>query len=71
MPRIQTESLAAHRDWRRSQLIDAAAAIALESGGHSITVAAIGTRFKKQGSHNQNIARFTSSWKDNIGHCTQ
>jgi len=44
MPRIQTESLAAHRDWRRSQLIDAAAAIALESGGDSITVAAVAQR---------------------------
>jgi AcrR family transcriptional regulator len=44
MPRIHTDSLAAHRDWRRSQLIDAAAAIALESGGHSITVAAVAQR---------------------------
>lgn len=44
MPRIQTESLAAHRDWRRSQLIDAAAAIALESGGESISVAAVAQR---------------------------
>jgi AcrR family transcriptional regulator len=44
MPRIQTDSLAAHRDWRRSQLIDAAAGIALESGGESITVAAVAQR---------------------------
>lgn len=44
MPRIQTDSLAAHRDWRRSQLIDAAAAIALESGGQAITVAAVAQR---------------------------
>jgi AcrR family transcriptional regulator len=44
MPRIQTDSLAAHRDWRRSQLIDAAASIALESGGQSITVAAVAQR---------------------------
>lgn len=44
MPRIQTDSLAAHRDWRRSQLIDAAAAIALETGGESITVAAVAQR---------------------------
>ena len=44
MPRIQTNSLAAHRDWRRSQLIDAAAEIALESGGDSITVAAVAQR---------------------------
>ena len=31
MPRIQTNSLAAHRDWRRNQLIEAAAAIAQDS----------------------------------------
>ena len=44
MPRIETETLAQHRDWRRSQLIDAAAAIALESGGAAITVAAVAQR---------------------------
>ena len=44
MPRITTPSLAGHRDWRRSQLIDAAAAIALESGGEAITVAAVAAR---------------------------
>ena len=44
MPRIQTTTLADHRDWRRSQLIEAAAAIALESGGEAITVAAVATR---------------------------
>jgi AcrR family transcriptional regulator len=44
MPRIQTDSLAAHRDWRRNQLIEAAAAIALESGGAAITVAAVAAR---------------------------
>ncbi|KGA13644.1 hypothetical protein GM51_19190 [freshwater metagenome] len=44
MPRIQTDSLAAHRDWRRNQLIEAAAAIALESGGDTITVAAVAQR---------------------------
>ena len=38
MPHIQTRTLAEHRDWRRAQLIDAAAAIALESGGSAITV---------------------------------
>jgi hypothetical protein len=32
MPRIETETLAQHRDWRRNQLIEAAASIALESG---------------------------------------
>jgi AcrR family transcriptional regulator len=44
MPRIETETLAQHRDWRRSQLIDAAASIALESGGAAVTVAAVAQR---------------------------
>ena len=44
MPRIETETLAEHRDWRRNQLIDAAASIAMESGGASITVAAVAQR---------------------------
>ena len=44
MPHIQTRTLGEHRDWRRAQLIDAAAAIALESGGSAITVAAVAQR---------------------------
>lgn len=44
MPRIKTQSLASHRDWRRSQLIEAAASIALESGGDAITVASVAAR---------------------------
>jgi AcrR family transcriptional regulator len=44
MPRIETETLAEHRDWRRGQLIDAAASIAMESGGAAITVAAVAQR---------------------------
>ena len=44
MPKIQTDTLAQHRDWRRHQLIDAAAAIALESGGQAITVASVAER---------------------------
>ena len=44
MPRIETETRAEHRDWRRSQLIDAAASIAMESGGAAITVAAVAQR---------------------------
>lgn len=44
MPRIETDSIVQHRDWRRNQLIDAAAAIALESGGENITVAAVAQR---------------------------
>ena len=44
MPRIQTQTLAQHRDWRRNQLIEAAASIALESGGEAVTVAAVAAR---------------------------
>jgi AcrR family transcriptional regulator len=44
MPKIQTETLAQHRDWRRNQLIEAAAGIALESGGAAISVAAVAQR---------------------------
>ena len=44
MPRIQTQTLAQHRDWRRHQLIDAAAAIAMESGGSAVSVAAVAQR---------------------------
>jgi AcrR family transcriptional regulator len=44
VPRIETETLAQHRDWRRNQLIEAAASIALESGGSAITVAAVAQR---------------------------
>ena len=44
MPRIETQTLAEHRDWRRNQLIEAAAGIALESGGAAITVAAVAQR---------------------------
>lgn len=44
MPRIATATLAQHRDWRRSQLIEAASAIALENGGASISVAAVAAR---------------------------
>lgn len=44
MPRIKTASLVQHREWRRQQLISAATAIALESGGQSISVAAVAAR---------------------------
>lgn len=44
MPQIRTETLAEHRNWRRHQLIEAAAAIALESGAEAITVAAVAQR---------------------------
>ena len=44
MPRIETQTLAQHRDWRRSQLIDAAASIAMQSGGQAVTVAAVAQR---------------------------
>ncbi len=41
MPRINTATLSQHRDWRRQQLIAAATAIALEEGGHAVTVVAV------------------------------
>ena len=44
MPRINTTNLVQQREWRRSQLINAAAAIALESGSEAITVAAVAQR---------------------------
>ena len=44
MPHIETRTVAEHRDWRRAQLIDAAASIAIESGGGAITVAAVAQR---------------------------
>lgn len=44
MPKINTEKLAQHREWRRQQLIDAAAAIALESGGEAVTVTSVAER---------------------------
>lgn len=44
MPKIETKSVVQHRQWRRSQLIDAASAIALESGGTAVTVAAVAER---------------------------
>jgi AcrR family transcriptional regulator len=44
MPRIATQTLAEHRDWRRNQLIEAATAIALESGVDAVTVAAVAQR---------------------------
>ena len=44
MPRINTMSLVQQREWRRSELINAAAAIALESGSEAITVSAVAQR---------------------------
>lgn len=44
MPRIHTQNLSTHRDWRRTQLIQAAAELALEAGGSAITVAAVAQR---------------------------
>lgn len=44
MPKINTINLVNQREWRRSQLISAAAAIALESGSEAITVAAVAQR---------------------------
>ena len=58
VPRIHTATLAEHRDWRRSQLIEAAAAIALESGSQAITVAAVAERAGQgRGGHPQEHRR--------------
>ena len=44
MPKIEKASLADQRSWRRTQLIEAAIEIALESGGQSVSVAAVAAR---------------------------
>ena len=44
MPRINNVTVVQQREWRRSQLINAAAAIALESGSEAITVSAVAQR---------------------------
>lgn len=85
MPRIQTQTLAQHRDWRRNQLIEAAASIALESGGAAITVAAVAQRaglsrtsvYEYFGSGSELVAdlvidelhTFTATLDDAVSHC--
>ncbi len=44
MPKISAPTLVEQRAWRRSQLLDAASAIALENGPTSITVSTIAAR---------------------------
>jgi len=44
MPKIVTQDLASHREWRRNQLIAAATAIALEESSASISIAAVAAR---------------------------
>lgn len=44
MPRIETATLAQHREWRRQQLVTAACEIAMERGGQAVTVAAVAVR---------------------------
>ena len=44
MPKISTQDLASHRDWRRNQLISAATQIALEESSASISIAAVAAR---------------------------
>lgn len=86
MPRIETKTLAQHRDWRRNQLIDAAASIALESGGAAITVAAVAQRaglsrtsvYEYFGSGSELVAdlvidelkSFTATLDGAVSHCT-
>lgn len=44
MPKIETETIATHRQWRREKLIQAAIEIALENKGFAITVADVAKR---------------------------
>ena len=44
MPKISAPSLVQQRQWRRSELLDAAASLALESGATAITVSAVAAR---------------------------
>lgn len=44
MPKLNVRHVAEQREWRRTQLIAAAAQIALESGGDAITVSAVAQR---------------------------
>jgi hypothetical protein len=44
MPKITAPTLVEQRAWRRSQLLDAASAIALENGPTSITVSSVAAR---------------------------
>ena len=44
MPKISASTLVEQRAWRRSQLLDAASAIALENGPTSITVSTVAAR---------------------------
>lgn len=44
MPKISAPTLVEQRAWRRSQLLDAASAIALENGPTSITVSSVAAR---------------------------
>lgn len=44
MPKISAPTLVEQRTWRRSQLLDAASAIALENGPTSITVSSVAAR---------------------------
>jgi AcrR family transcriptional regulator len=44
MPKISAPTVIEQRQWRRSQLLDAATAIALETGAASVTVSAVAAR---------------------------
>ena len=63
MPKIHTSKLVEHRDWRRQQLIEAAASIALESGGAAITVASVA---EKAGLSRTSVYEYFSSSADLI-----
>ena len=63
MPKIHTKTLAQHRDWRRHQLIEAAASIALESGGSAVTVASVA---EKAGLSRTSVYEYFASSEDLI-----
>lgn len=44
MPKIETSSIAEQREWRRRNLIESAAELAIESGGRVVTISAVARR---------------------------
>ncbi len=63
MPKIQAPSIAAHRELRRQQLINAAMELALSGGAESITVSAVA---QKAGLSRSSIYEYFSSSADLI-----
>lgn len=63
MPKIQAPSIAAHRELRRQQLINAAMELALSGGAESVTVSAVA---QKAGLSRSSIYEYFSSSADLI-----